>query len=50
MVFVLCMLFYAQVLLWENDVSRYLEDDDNELAFSVRLAAFELLQVNTQSL
>ncbi|XP_019850616.1 PREDICTED: importin-9-like [Amphimedon queenslandica] len=33
-----------QVILWENDVSRYLEDDDNELAFSVRLGAFELLQ------
>jgi hypothetical protein len=35
-----------QVVTWETDVSNYIEHDDGELTFSVRLGALELLLVS----
>ena len=34
-----------QVSRWESDIYKYLEEDESELSYSIRLLAFDLLVV-----
>lgn len=44
----LYFMFVFQVSRWESDVYKYLEEDESELSYSVRLLAFDLLLVSAQ--